>query len=101
MTITKLATKPYAQACVITDDEGNIYLRSYATIVAKLSPDGYCEVYGLYSATTRKHIGAFAHEYCDCYYQALKAACELDCWYNINLGVLVNKETGEVIAFGD
>lgn len=96
MTITKLAKMPYAQARVITDDEGNIYLRSYATIVAKLSPDGYCEVYGLYSATTRKHLGAFAREYCDCYYQTLKAAYELGCWYNIGLGVLVDINTGEI-----
>ena len=63
MTIKKLSAMPYAQAHVEIDNENNISLFSYVTRVAAISSDGWLEIFGLYSATTRKHIGAFMKEY--------------------------------------
>ena len=63
ITKTKLTFMPYAQATVIIDDENNITLRSYKTDVICLDNDGWLIVNGLYSMTTRKHIGAFMKEY--------------------------------------
>lgn len=63
MTIKKLNRMPYAQAHVEIDNEGNIFLFSYFTLVAFLDSKGWLEVYGLFSMTTRKHIGAFMKEY--------------------------------------
>lgn len=40
-------------------------LVSYQTTVARLNSDGWLEVVGLYSATTRRHIGWFLKEYCE------------------------------------
>lgn len=61
-TIKKLSAMPYAQAHVEIDEEGIIYLFSYVTCVATIAND-WLEVYGLYSSTTRRHIGAFMKEY--------------------------------------
>lgn len=63
MTIKTLARMPYAQAKVLIDDEGNVSLISYTTKVCSLSNDGWLVCYGLYSATTRKHISNFMREY--------------------------------------
>ena len=63
MTIKKLARMPYAQAHVEIDDNGNIHLFSYLTLVIELTADGWLTCTGTYSATTRKHIGAFMREY--------------------------------------
>lgn len=62
MKIKKLSRMPYAQAHVEIDADGNAYLFSYVTLVASIV-GGWLEVYGLYSMTTRKHIGAFMAEY--------------------------------------
>lgn len=63
-TIKKLSAMPYAQAHVeINDTTGEINLFSYVTLVASISAEGWLTVYGLYSMTTRKHIGAFMREY--------------------------------------
>ena len=59
----KLSTMPYAQAHVVVDDDNNTYLISYCTHVMTIDKDGWATVYGLYSATTRRHIGAFVKEY--------------------------------------
>lgn len=61
-TIKKLSAMPYAQAHVEIDGNGNVYLFSYVTCVAAIV-DGWLEIYGLYSVTTRRHIGAFVREY--------------------------------------
>lgn len=58
----KLKAMPYAQAHVEINDAANVYLFSYCTLVAKIE-DNKLEVMGLYSQTTRKHIGAFVKEY--------------------------------------
>lgn len=59
--IKKLKAMPYAQAHVEINDT-NVYLFSYYTLVAKIEGNKL-EVMGLYSQTTRKHIGAFVKEY--------------------------------------
>lgn len=58
----KLKAMPYAQAWVGEGDNGMKVLRSYETIVAVVNPEGWLEIFGLYSATTRKHISAFMRE---------------------------------------
>lgn len=63
MTIRKLTAMPYAQAHVEIDDDNTIHLFSYVTRVATITSDGWLTIYGLYSMTTRKHIGAFMKEY--------------------------------------
>ncbi len=63
--IKKLNKMPYAQAHIEIIDN-TAYLFSYRTLVATVreSDDGlWIRCYGLYSATTRKHISAFASEY--------------------------------------
>ena len=63
MKIKKLSRMPYAQAHIEIDNEGNVFLFSYLTLTATLTADGWLEITGLYSITTRKHIGAFMAEY--------------------------------------
>ena len=63
MMIKKLSRMPYAQAHVEIDDAGNIYLFSYVTLVCVITCDGWLPCTRTYSQTTRKHIGAFMHEY--------------------------------------
>lgn len=63
MIIKKLSAMPYAQAHVEIDNDGNTYLYSYVTLVCELTADGWLTCTGTYSATTRKHIGAFMREY--------------------------------------
>ena len=63
MKIKKLSSMPYAQAHVEIDNEGNVFLFSYLTLTAILTANGWLEITGLYSTTTRKHIGAFMAEY--------------------------------------
>ena len=63
--IRKLKAMPYAQAHIEIHDD-TAYLFSYYTLVATVrEQDGekWIRCYGLYSATTRKHISAFAKEY--------------------------------------
>ena len=93
MTIKKLTAMPYAQAHVEKDDNGNIHLFSYVTLVATLTKNGWLTVFGLYSQTTRKHISAFMREYCSpCdYYTAKK--CYTD-------GYRINVRTGEIKEIG-
>ena len=58
----KLQAMPYAQAKIIVN-HGETQLWSYQTCVAYITPDGWLYIRGLYSATTRRHIGAFMREY--------------------------------------
>ena len=62
-TIKKLERMPYAQAHVEIDPKGNIYLFSYKTLVVEITSDRWLSCFGLHSATTRRHIGAFMREY--------------------------------------
>ena len=94
MIIRKLSAMPYAQAHVEIDDNNNIYLFSYVTLVCKIDSNGWLTCTGTYSQTTRKHIEAFMHEYViypngerGTYYDAKK------CYEN---GYRFNIDTGEV-----
>ena len=65
MKITKLKSMPYAQAHIEHIDD-SFFLFSYYTLVASVRyEDGekWIKCYELYSATTRKHISAFAKEH--------------------------------------
>ena len=61
MATRKLNSMPYAQAHVVIDDNC-ITLVSYKTPVCEIR-NGWLEVFGLYSMTTKKHIGAFMKEF--------------------------------------
>lgn len=94
MTVKKLTKMPYAQAHVeITEDA--IALFSYVTKVAEITCDehGYrwLEIFGLYSQTTRRHIGAFVKEYCDLTYQDAKRFYEDGDIYCLDTGEVVSK----------
>lgn len=93
MKIVKLSSMPYANAEVRIDDEGIITLISYTTPVAQIAND-WLTVGGLYSMTTRKHIGAFVKEYANTTYQTAKWLYENDHVFNINTGEI--KEWEEV-----
>ena len=88
--MNSLSAMPYAQAKVIRYCNGAITLRSYATDVAFIDPEGWLHIGGLYSATTRKHIGAFMREYANATYQLAKQL--------YNDGMAYNIHTGEVRA---
>ena len=49
----------YKKAFEYTDYNGDIVCVSYGTRVARITPEGKCEVNGLYSATTTRHIKSF------------------------------------------
>ena len=85
----KLNKMPYAQAKVIIMDNGNIILRSYYTDVAIIRSDGRLTINGLYSATTRKHIGAFVKEYANISYQLAKDLYLKKMAYNIYTGEVI------------
>ena len=94
MTIKKLSAMPYAQAHVEINDNGDICLFSYVTLVAWIDRDGWCACTGTYSQTTRKHISAFAKEYASPLdYYSFKKAYEG--------GYVVNRHTGEVLTYGE
>lgn len=86
-TVKKLSAIPYGQAkVIITDNE--IRLISYQTTVACIT-DNWLEIYGLYSATTRKHISAFVREYANISYQAAKSLYLDNYKYDITTGEIV------------
>ena len=88
-TTRTLSAMPYAQAKVLVMDNGHIVLRSYYTDVSLLQADGWLTVNGLYSATTRKHIGAFMREYAKADYQLAKQLYTDGYTYNIYTGEVV------------
>lgn len=90
ITTTKLTFMPYAQATVIIDDNNNITLRSYGTNVAYLDNEGFLTINGLYSMTTRKHIGAFMREYTPFDFSIAKKCYEGKYKFNIHTGEIVD-----------
>lgn len=86
--INTLSAMPHAQAKVLKMDTGYIILRSYETDVAYITPDGWLHINGLYSMTTRKHIGAFVQEYAKITYRLVKRLFEAKLDYNIYTGEL-------------
>lgn len=93
--VSPIPDHEYAQAKIITMDDGTIMLQSYRTIVASVTEDGWLDCSGTYSRTTIKHIGWFMRivkarfGYGD-YYTA-KGAYET--------GTCVNLLTGEVKTY--
>ena len=88
--IKKLDKMPYAQAH-IEEYENTYYLFSYRTLVATVRYDSegkWIKCYGLFSATTRKHISAFAKEH-DLQYTDFKDIAGAP--YEMNI------ETGEIL----
>ena len=88
-TTTTLSAMPYAQATIRKYEDGTIVLISYSTPVAYIEADGRLYIRGLYSATTRKHIGAFVREYANLDYQTAKRIYEDGRGYNIYTGEVV------------
>lgn len=89
--IKKLNAMPYAQAHIEIHDDTTYHLFSYTTLVATVRYDAdgkWIRCYGLYSATTRKHISAFAREHGLTYYDFKDRAGEP---YDFNT------DTGEVV----
>ena len=84
----KLTKMPYAQAKVLVDGFGNLILVSYRTQVATVVA-GRLHIFGLYSATTRKHISAFVSEYCGIDYQQAKWLYEHNLDLDLNTGELL------------
>lgn len=88
MMIKKFEGHEKAQAYVLTDG-ANMMLVSYTTPIITLN-DGWLHVNGLYSATTRKHIGWFMKELGFTYQLAKQI-------YNDNMNF--NIYTGEVVSY--
>ena len=86
MTIKKLTKMPYAQAHIEIQDDNSINLFSYVTLVATINNNGWLNVYGLYSNTTRKHISAFMNEYTCLDYKTAKMCYEENIRINIYTG---------------
>lgn len=84
--IKSLSTMPYAKAKVYTYDNGTKVLKSYSTDVVELTVDGWLIVFGLYSATTRKHISAFMREFTKENYYTAKSCYINNIAYNIYTG---------------
>lgn len=93
-TIQKFADHPAAQCAVFCYDNGAKALISYQTLVAEIDSEGWLTIRGLYSATTRKHIGWFMREYADYNYQAAKLLYEKNWQYNIHTGEIKEREQG-------
>lgn len=95
MTIKKLAKMPYAQAHIEIHENGDIALYSYVTLVAEIICGEWLIIRGLYSQTTKRHIGAFCKELANCDYQTAKQIYSDGCKMNIHTGEIVPLEIGE------
>lgn len=86
----RLACCPYGSCGVVFDNNG-VNLISYTTLVCNIDNNGFLSCTGTYSATTRKHIGAFLKEYAPniCYHDA-KFCFENDCVMNVETGEIVD-----------
>ena len=80
----KFNSHPYANCCIL-EIEGGIALQSYNTVVATIE-NGWLKINGLYSATTRRHIGWFVKEYANMSYQTAKRLYTDNYRYNIWTG---------------
>lgn len=93
--VSPIPDHEYAQAKIITFENGTIMLQSYNTIVASVTDDGWLDCTGTYSRTTIKHIGWFMQIVrskfgCGNYYTAKNA---------YETGTCVNLLTGEVLTY--
>ena len=88
MYIKALDKMPYAQAHIAYEG-GRIVLVSYETAVVIIE-NGWLTITGLYSATTRRHIGAFMKEMRLGDYHTAKNLYENDYALNIDTGEVVS-----------
>ena len=84
----KFTDHKYAQAHMETIPNG-IALYSYTTRVAELK-DGWLRIFGLYSMTTRRHIGWFMRELGPFTYQLAKQLYEDHKEMNIYTGEVID-----------
>lgn len=78
---------PYGSAGVVYEKDGGVTLYSYTTRIITIDGDGWMDCTGTYSATTRKHIGAFLKEYGNGFsYQTAKELAKTGNKININNG---------------
>ena len=92
--IKKLKAMPYAQAHVEIYNDTTYHLFSYTTLVATIRYDAdgkWIRCYGLYSATTRKHISAFAREH-ELTFKDFKDKVGADFDFNTDTGEVVFDE---------
>jgi hypothetical protein len=80
---------PYAQAHIEIEHDGTIHLFSYVTRVAMIDADGWLTIFGLYSQTTKRHIGCFMVEYANSTYYLAKTLYSEKLQYNIHTGEVV------------
>lgn len=81
-----LREMPYAH-CGVNVYGTHIEFISYETLVIRIDNDGWLEITGTYSPTTRKQIGRFLKEYVShlCYHD-VKIFYERNLLYNIYTG---------------
>jgi len=84
MTQVKFKEHTSAQASINYYTDGTVALQSYQTIVVEVR-ENWIKVNGLYSATTRKHIGWFAKMF-NLTYRDLKQLYEDSKIYNMSTG---------------
>lgn len=85
-----LAYCPYG-SCGVIETKDALYLKSYTTLVIKYDKKrNTLQCSGTYSATTRKHIGAFLKEYFPTVSYYTMKQCYLD-------SKAYNPTTGEII----
>ena len=89
-TIKKLSAMPYAQAHIEICEDGSIHLFSYITRVASIDAEGWLTIYGLYSQTTKRHIGCFMAEYVNNDYHLAKTLYLENLQYNMYTGEVVS-----------
>lgn len=90
----KLQYCPYGKCYAVFDEYGAISLVSYSTTVIVIDPSGWLTCSGTYSATTRKHIGAFMKEFTPFSYHTAKDAFINDYAINIYTGEMVKPGEG-------
>lgn len=86
----KLKNMPYAQAGVLEREDGT-HLISYSTLVCSVDKNGWLTCGWNYSASTRKHIGAFGKEMGFSYQDANYCFIN-DCALNLNTGEILPME---------
>lgn len=98
-TISNLKLMPYAQAHIIHHDDGDKTLVSYQTQVARITADGYLEIGGLYSMTTRKHIRAFVREFIpyEMSFEDIRFLANNFAMYCIESHDFIDSRTGEIL----
>lgn len=87
------SSHPYAQAALLSYSDGSYALQSYNTIVVEIDPEGWLMVNGLYSMTTRRHIGWFMQEVAHMSYATARGLYQDE--------MMINIFTGEVKKIGE